>query len=246
MSSEIKPLVPEMDIPVFSNYGYVQLFDLSKSNESIEDRISTVTQVASASFNKEKALSPLVLYDKLLEERSTPLEFVRLYPKYDIGSSLRNETKAPIDPIITRRKSHRNAVACVKFRAPLMVIAHIVRHRSFSYNQCSRRYTRVKKEDLFIPDELVTNKYFNESLDSSFEAYEHLIKTGHKPEIARSVLPAYCIMSDMWMIGDRIAWNSFFETRLHDRKERVQSYTRHLAETIYHIILLNQPSIIDI
>lgn len=228
----------------FDYKGVVKLFDLSKSNEDEMSRAFTVANIASTSFGNDEPKSPTLLYDKLLKERNTCLEFIRTAPYYDIVSSLRNVTSMPygIDP------KHNDNVACVKFKAPLMVIAHIVRHRSFSYNQLSRRYVKVNKDDFYLPESYVTSvkrDAINDHINRSMNLYDQLISLGVKKEEARGVLPAYLLMSDMWMIGDKKAWQSLFKIRLFSKDERVQSTTKELISHFHSIIQEHQPKILE-
>lgn len=226
---------------ILNNQGYVQLYDFSMSNLSLENRVDTITKVASTSFGKTEALSPRPLYNKLLAERNTTLEFIRVSPTYDIATSFRNDIEAKFD---TDCVEHSNNVACVKIRVPLMVTAHIFRHRSFSYNQCSRRYTTVTEDDIFLPDEFINNEHVQKAIKSSITLYNALIKDDIKKEIARGVLPAYLIMSDMWMIGDKKAWKCLFNTRL-SKHEKVMDYTKELVQAMYNLIKEYQPKITE-
>jgi len=231
---------PQIKLSIYGDQGYVHLYDFSKANTSMSNRIEVVTKVALSSFGKEEAKSPQNLYEHLLKELKTPLEFIRIGPKYDIESSLRNHPDAPLE---TNVNKYSENVTCIHFKAPLLVIAHIVRHRSFSYNQCSRRYTKVNKNDIFIPSELQRNNAFLKSIDDSIALYEKLIVEGAKKEIARGVLPGYLIMSDMWMIGDKKAWHSLFKTRL-STSENVMNLTKELVQGMYDAIHLYQPNIL--
>ena len=226
---------------IYNDKGYVKLFDVSKCNSNEEARAELVTTVAVTSYDKEKPRSKNKLYEKLLKEKNTTLEFVRYYPNYDISSSLRNR---PHNEYTTDCYDiHNKNVACFKFRAPLMVIAHLVRHRSFSYNQCSRRYTKVTIKDIHIPNAFTDNKLFFDHLQNSFKLYNQYLESGIKREITRSVLPAYLIMSDMWIVGDKKAWKSLFNTRL-SVDEKTQSETADLITTFKKLIIKNQPSVL--
>jgi len=217
--------------------GSVSLWDLSRANESRESRIETVTTVASASFGHESCKSPEALYEKLFRENNTCLEFVRTAPNYSIATSLRNDIECDYDDLTTQEDWYKKC-ACVKIRAPLMVIAHLVRHRSFSFNQISRRYVVAKNDDIFIPDDINNSIYGPEvqrHIEQSFKLYMELCSAGFKKEEARLVLPAYAIMTDLWMIGDMKAWNHLFSIRL-SKDEKVQNWTKSLVEVIHELI----------
>jgi len=226
---------------VYDDKCFIKLFDISKCNTCEQARMDLVTTVASTSFNKDKAKSVSKLYDKLFQEKNTTLEFIRYYPNYDIDSSLRNR---PSSGYTTDEYDvHNKNVACFKFRAPLMVIAHLVRHRSFSYNQCSRRYTKVRLGDMYIPNELNKSMTFIKHLQESFKLYYQYLENGVKKEDARVVLPAYLIMSDMWVVGNKKAWQSLFNTRL-SKAEKTQSTTKELISGMQELIMKNQPEVL--
>lgn len=222
---------------ILNDKGYVKLYDISQGNANEQSRIDVVTTVASASFGKDKSKNPTALYNKLFSEKNTTLEFIRTFPKYDIETSLRNRPN--VDYCKDHYDLHNQNVACVKIKAPLMVIAHLVRHRSFSFNQCSRRYTKVTKDDLLIDHEFESDDII-EHINESIRIYQRLINEGINREKARMILPAYMILSELWMVGNVKAWKILFETRL-SKNERTQDYTREVVQAIYDIICKFQP-----
>lgn len=224
---------------IFDGKGYIRLYDFSLANKNDESRAEAVTTVAAASFGKDKCKSPKNLYEKLFNERNTTLEFIRLFPNYSIESSLRNNIHAGYTN--DDFDVHNRNVAVLKVKIPLLSIAHILRHRSFSYNQCSRRYAKVSKNDLFIPHKFneKENKYIHESIDLYFKAIER----GLKPELARCILPAYIIMSELWICGNKKAWKSLFDIRLNEY-EHVQGWTKTIVQKMHDIILNHQSKIL--
>jgi hypothetical protein len=228
-------------------HGYLELYDFSKANQCEESRIEAVSIVAATSFGNDEPKSKKNLYDKLFKERNTCLEFVRIGPDFDIGTSLRNNPHEWFSQE-AEFEDHQENVACFKFRAPLMVIAHLVRHRyQFSFNQLSRRYVKVCDDDFFIPKEIEDTPFclhFQNHIRETINTYNGMIESGIKKEIARSVLPSYVLMSDMWIIGNKVAWKNLFKTRLSD-DEKVQNYTKDLVKSMHRMILGNQPEILE-
>ncbi len=67
----------------------------------------------------------------------------------------------------------------------------LVRHRIASYSQQSHRYTRIKRENFVIPENLSgeARKLIENHIDASIELYNKLIEMGVKKEDARFVIP---------------------------------------------------------
>lgn len=229
-----------------NDIGFVSLFDVSRGNECEGARIEVVSKIAAASFGHDESKSPPALYKKLLKERNTCLEFIRMGPDFDIKSSLRNDPTQWYSQI-GEIEDHKENVVCVKLRAPLMVIAHLVRHRSFSYNQNSRRYMTIQENEIFMPDDIMETIFgtqFKNHIKESIELYREMLKAGIKKEVARGVLPAYLLMSDMWMIGNKEAWQSLFKIRLSDN-EKVQNFTKNIVQAIKNLVEKNQPKVLE-
>lgn len=114
-----------------------------------------------------------------------------------------------------------HSVLSFRIYAPLPVVAQIMRHRTFSYNQASRRYT---SEDIEFFDMGTWRKQgaknlqcsdgdldaqMNETLSSMYKShclrslgmYESMIELGASREQARFVLPQSC-MARFWMTGN--------------------------------------------
>lgn len=140
----------------------------------------------------------------------------------------------------------------VKIKCPLYIRSQIHRHRTFSYNEISRRYTAENLE-FYIPDSLrkqhASSKQCSaEDLDpeinnrlqekmvhhnyDSVELYNHLIENGVAREQARGVLPQN-LMTEFWMTGSLRNWVHFLSLRLdpHAQKE-----VRDVANPILDII----------
>jgi len=80
-------------IPLNSdNIGYVESYDFSTANTSLEARIAAITTVASVCYANPKALGSISLYDRLATENkglpSSSYEFVPVLLKREIISSL--------------------------------------------------------------------------------------------------------------------------------------------------------------
>lgn len=141
----------------------------------------------------------------------------------------------------------------VKIECPLYIRSQIVRHRSFSYNEISRRYT---SEDLsfYLPEafrkqhekskqcsdgaadakaEAVARVAHEKLLEESLKAYNDMLDAGVSRELARGILPQ-CLMTSFYMTGNLRSWNQFLELRLH---EHAQQEAREIGEMVEEIIL---------
>ena len=120
----------------------------------------------------------------------------------------------------------------VRIKCPLFVRSQIMRHRTFSYNEVSRRYTSeniefyefdglrkqalqnlqcsteesVKREERLLEEIKIYQ-------DSAFSLYAHLLAQGVAREQARSVLPQ-SLMTSFIMTGNVLNWVKFLKLRL--------------------------------
>lgn len=125
---------------------------------------------------------------------------------------------------------------------PLFVARQIMRHRSFTFNETSRRYTSEKLE-FWVPDKLrkqsKNNKqgsleeYINypkldwiEVAVDVLDMYNALIDNGVCREQARALLPQ-SMLTRFYMTGNLRSWWSFLTSRL---KDDTQYETRVIAQ----------------
>ncbi len=115
-------------------------------------------------------------------------------------------------------------------KCPLCIAVHVLRHRTFSYNMLSRRYTS-RDITFYLPDELrsqsQTDKQGSEGIieapellremkefyESSYRLYRKLIDAGVAREIARFVLPQG-VFTEFYMTGNLRNYMHFVELRL--------------------------------
>lgn len=134
---------------------------------------------------------------------------------------------------------------------PLFVRGQWHRHRTWSYNEISRRYTTVDLE-FYVPntfrkqsesnrqastDEIIENNteaftVYKEVVDKSFEAYEKLLELGVCKEQARGVLPQN-LMTTFWATANLRNILHFIELRddEHAQKE-IREYAQAMKELI--------------
>jgi len=84
-----------------------------------------------------------------------------------------------------------------KVKAPIFVARQWMRHRTGSYLEQSRRYTKTKWEYYIpeldiLPNDKINSKHIQKSMEGMFlfqiREYERLISFGVKPEIARGIM----------------------------------------------------------
>lgn len=123
-------------------------------------------------------------------------------------------------------------ILTVIIECPLYIRSQIMRHRSLSFNEISRRYTSENLE-FYLPEKLKYQSLSNrqasdEELDkeesddfllvmnkhheSSLILYEHLLKYGVAREQARGILPQN-LMTKFYATGNLRGWAHFVKLR---------------------------------
>ena len=139
----------------------------------------------------------------------------------------------------------------VKATAPLYIVHQWQRHRTFSYNQISLRYTEAKNQSFFIPETLrmqsKTNKQVSNgavdnqdlcqsimlgSIQNSRENYDILIANGVAREQARAVLPT-ATNTTFICKGNLKNWLHFIKLRQHETaQEEIRWFADKIADMI--------------
>lgn len=132
--------------------------------------------------------------------------------------------------------------ATMVVECPLFVARQIMRHRSFTFNETSRRYTSEKLE-FWIPDKLRKQSKSNKqgSIDDDVRypkqawspliaemagAYNEALEYDVCREQARALLPQ-SMLTRFYMTGNLRSWWSFLSSRL---KDDTQYETRVIAQ----------------
>ena len=132
-----------------------------------------------------------------------------------------------------------HCTATLLIKCPLYIRSQIHRHRTFSYNEISRRYTAENME-FYIPfvlnkqgsankqsgDEQIDTSYalaksaFRHAIENSLHWYHELLgRHGVSREQARSVLPQN-LMTRFYMTGNLRNWAAFIKVRDHEDAQR--------------------------
>ena len=141
-------------------------------------------------------------------------------------------------PIGVIKRQHKESIATFKIKVPIFIARQVMRHRQFSYQELSRRYTDDESVPFkfWIPQ---NNKafIFQNIVEDALKIYRRLVKRMNvQPEIARAVLPVG-LYTELWMQGDVPAWKNHFALRLdqHTQKEH-----RELAQAMLDLLEKHQ------
>lgn len=143
----------------------------------------------------------------------------------------------------------------VEIKTSRAIAAQILRHRSFSFQEFSQRYSeatdlepiewrlqgatnrQVGDEKFELETEL--NEAIEEFLGASIEVYNHLIENGVAKECARMVLPL-CTETTMYMKGSIRSWIHYIQIRA---AQETQKEHREIAEQIKNIFVSKFPNV---
>ncbi len=140
-------------------------------------------------------------------------------------------------------------VMTLELKVPIFLSKQIMRHRTFSYNEVSRRYTSEDIE-FYFPDwrkQSVSNRQASDgshgidaladlqlrrSYDLALETYNYLIERGIAREQARMVLPQ-STYTRFIMTGSLRNWAHFVDLRI---ASGAQEEAQFVAREVKHII----------
>jgi len=154
------------------------------------------------------------------------------------------------------KNMHTSPLECVNFtfevKAPIFVFRQWHRHRTWSYNEVSARYSELP-EEFYIPEvsQITTQSTSNKQMrtevvnqdaqliqdgihaacSQAFEVYHALLKRGAPRELARGVLPVNTY-SHMFATVDLLNLMKFCKLRLH---EHAQYEIRVYAQVMFDI-----------
>ena len=144
---------------------------------------------------------------------------------------------------------------CVGIVTSRAIAAQILRHRSFSFQEFSQRYSEAQQlEGLELRSPAKKNRQSsNEPLDKQHEAYKiaqasmeaamnsykHLIELGVAKECARGILPL-STETTMYMNGTIRSWIHYIQLRT---EENTQKEHRDIANEIRKIFIDKFPNV---
>jgi len=202
-----------------------------------------------------------VRYVSHMGHDSTPAHSARV-SFYDATTSSRLHVTARDVSLIKYLARHghtspfEHCNATLKITCPLFVRSQIMRHRTFSYNEVSRRYTSERLQ-FWVPSAL--RGQHEKSLQCSSEEvveesehwlecwrkhsencqmfYELMIASGVAREQARAILPQ-SLYTHFWMSGNLNNWARFLRLRLDPHS---QPETRAVAVAARDILMKHFP-----
>lgn len=139
---------------------------------------------------------------------------------------IRNKHTSPFEQVVFK----------FRVRAPLVVWWQWVRHRTWSFNFQSGRYTEFEESDFYVPEEWrrqsASNKQASDGLlpksesrelafmldvhcARSYQLYEEALKSGVSREMARLFLPAFAVFYEAIATIDAHNLIHFFRLRDH-------------------------------
>jgi len=235
--------------------GSVELWDFSRANKNRESRVEAVATVASVCYGKPPK-DARKLVERLWTESgglpSSAFEFIRDGRTPGIEDSLRNNPQLPTyedGPEASEEelvKRHRENIAVFRLKVPIFVARQIMRHRQFSYQELSRRYTddKLVPLDFWPPEEgevgTAAMELFQLAYTGEERIYRILRGLNVRAEIARAVLGTG-LYTEFWMMGDRGAWANYFTLRLDRHAQREH---RELAQAMCALVEEHQPEFV--
>lgn len=141
----------------------------------------------------------------------------------------------------------------VEIKCPIYISKQIMRHRTFSYNEVSRRYTSEEIEfycpkvfskqatnnrqasdgTLEIGDNVRAQIHMLSHCERAFERYEELLKLGVSREQARGILPQ-ALYTRFVMTGNLRNWAHFVSLRTHPGAQQEVQYLATEIQTLLH------------
>ena len=120
------------------------------------------------------------------------------------------------------------ASMCVEIKTSRAIAAQILRHRSFSFQEFSQRYSQaLELEDLELrspaeknrqsssekfPEDSEVYRIARASMETAMSSYKHLIELGVAKECARAILPLNT-ETTMYMNGTVRSWVHYIDLR---------------------------------
>lgn len=159
--------------------------------------------------------------------------------------------------------------ATLKLKVPIFIARQIQRHRTFSYNEISRRYVDSEPE-FFWPDVgwrgraadkkqgstdtyVVATKGASYTIDEgakdvvshALTAYNDMLASGVAPELARIILPQN-MYTEFYMSGNLRAWEHFLKLRLDGHAQlEVQVVAQQIADILTPLFPVSMKALME-
>lgn len=226
--------------------GSIQAFDPWNSRKSVAHAKAWVARVASLSYGNTEAANPEKLFQRIVDlGHLSCLEFVPVLMEGELstGSSLPANSLRQLPGLLHHdgvwresamaRERETDPASAFLVSCPLYTRSQWMRHRSFSYLEMSRRYTKGSKvawsyygDTVQVSDSGATVRTFHgpmpddgnrlpESVEfhKACEAeYQRRLDAGWPNEIARGCMPMEA-MTSFWVAGFDRDWREFVRLR---------------------------------
>jgi thymidylate synthase (FAD) len=150
----------------------------------------------------------------------------------------------------------------LEIKAPIYISKQIMRHRTFSYSEVSRRYTseniefyrpndwrrqsESSKQCSDAPLDQMAQQNANETYDgivrTALTSYQHLLDIGVSKEQARNILPQ-CLYTRWLMTGNLRNWIHFIKLRI---DKTAQGEAQYIAKEAFAILKQHFPHSTDV
>ena len=181
-------------------------------------------------------------------------------------SNPKNEDNPEVERLLKYLIKHKHwspfemASMCVEIHTTRAIAAQVLRHRSFSFQEFSQRYSiptdtfptvipELRRQDLnnrqnSVDDlEKETQEYYTQRIDDHFresvKLYESLLHSGVARECARSVLPLNTV-TRLYMSGTIRSWLHYIDLRM---SNGTQYEHQEIAKSVKTIIWGNMPTV---
>jgi len=239
-----------MNVEVFNNFWM--------SNRSRKDRVEWIAKLASISYGNEEAKNPEKLVKTLiLRGHQSLFEFIRCpifcykslkLVNFGIEDSLRHNPdlktfsdylSAGYDDMYGKLVQwHTQALALLKIQTPIFVDRQLVRHRSDSRIEMSRRYVKPDKVEFayWFPEEVsnIEAECFTEEMN---QRYQRNFKRFGRAELARYDQPLN-LYTTYYVLRDYKGARNFYIRRFN---KHAQKETRELVEKELRTLKQQQP-----
>jgi len=229
----------------------VQLFpNFYESNLTREHRVQWIAKLASISYGNEEAKDPYKLVRRLFEHGHQSLfEFIRLpyldgnghIQGYQIQDSLRHNHQLSTiqdymlsigmkDEMYYAKNVFTKVLALFRIQVPIFIDRQVVRHRSDSRIEMSRRYVKPNKVEFsyWFPEDFTEEE--KETFANAFnERYQENLKRYGRAELARFDQPLN-LYTTYYVLRDAKGAKNFYVRRFnkHAQKETRELVTKEL------------------
>ena len=181
----------------------------------------------------------------------------------DFGAESLSERDAKLIAFLAREhhtSPFEHSTMSVSIKCPLFVRSQIMRHRTFSYNEVSRRYTSENLEffefgslrgqatknlqcstDTEVEHSNALSSLIEQHHLQALDLYHRLLENGVAREQARAVLPQ-SLMTSFIMTGNVLNWAKFLKLRL---DKHAQPECREIALACRDILKIHFPHTVE-